>query len=63
MNCLTFVQVENVAEAIYKRHWRAPSPVWENASDNVKSFVREQAIAAIHSYEAHSDLVRRTAND
>lgn len=48
-------KVERVARAIYMTHWKAPdtatgrggSPVWENASDAVRMWVRAQAIAAI----------------
>jgi len=39
--------IEQVARAIYRTHWRAPSPVWENASDDVKDWVRKQAMSAI----------------
>ena len=41
--------IERVAQAIYRTHWRAPSPVWESASDRVKEWVREQAVSAIEA--------------
>ena len=36
--------VERLAKKIYKTHWRSPNPVWENASENVKDWVRQQAL-------------------
>ena len=35
--------VDGVARAIYLAHWRPPSPEWEQASDNVRDWVRLQA--------------------
>ena len=42
---------DGVAKVIYMTHWtpdsvgssRHPAPIWENASDDVKNFVRKQA--------------------
>lgn len=44
--------LDTLARASYLTHWRAPSPVWENASDRVKEWVREQVIRIIAEYEA-----------
>ena len=38
---------EDVARAIYSAHRRAPSPSWEQASDDVREWVRVQARAAL----------------
>jgi hypothetical protein len=39
--------LEDVAQAIYRTHWRAPSPTWEETSEEVRDWVRAQAEAAI----------------
>ncbi len=39
--------VEGVARAIYSAHWRPPSPEWEQASENVRNWVRVQAREAL----------------
>jgi len=39
--------VEGVAKAIYETHWAKPAPPWENASANVRGWVREQATSAL----------------
>lgn len=39
--------LEAVAKAIYMTHWREGCPIWDNASENVKQWVRKQAEAAI----------------
>ena len=43
--------IELIAREIYKANWRKPSPIWENTSDNVRDWVRNQAQAAILKYE------------
>jgi len=43
--------IEQVARAIYRTHWRAPSPVWESTSENVRNWVREQARSAIEAMQ------------
>lgn len=43
--------LDTIAEAIYNAHWKEKSPVWPDASDNVKEFVRKQAFEAIRAYE------------
>ena len=35
--------IEGLARAIYQTHWRAPSPEWDAASENVRDWVRAQA--------------------
>ena len=40
-------ETEAVAEAIYMTHWRAPSPPWKDASEEVRAWVRKQAAAAV----------------
>ncbi len=39
--------VDGVARAIYLAHWRPPSPEWEQASENVRNWVRVQAREAL----------------
>jgi len=39
-------EIERIAQAIYRTHWRSPSPAWNDASDAVQGWVREQAINA-----------------
>jgi hypothetical protein len=39
--------VEGVARAIYSAHWGPPSPGWDQASDNVRDWVRVQAREAL----------------
>lgn len=43
--------LDTLARASYLTHWRAPSPVWENASERVKEWVREQVTVVIEEYE------------
>jgi|GraSoiStandDraft_46_1057282.scaffolds.fasta_scaffold365520_3 hypothetical protein len=43
--------IEQVARAIYRTHWRAPTPVWENASEDVRNWVRKQAQSAIEAMQ------------
>lgn len=43
--------LDTIAEAIYNAHWREKSPLWLDASDDVKAFVRKQAVEAIRAYE------------
>jgi hypothetical protein len=50
--------LDGIARAIYRAHWRAPSPVWEAASSDVQDWVREQARAALAYLRA---LARRAA--
>lgn len=38
---------EEVAQAIYNTHWREGSPTWLNASEDVKNWVRAQAVSAL----------------
>jgi hypothetical protein len=45
-------QIEAMAQAIYMTHWREPSPVWQAASENVKDWVRAQALAAMNAQYA-----------
>lgn len=48
---------EEIAKAIYGTHWGVAlesehiSPIWENASESVKSWVREQADSAIRKFD------------
>jgi len=42
---------DTIAEAIYNAHWKEKNPLWVDASDNVKEFVRKQAVEAIRAYE------------
>ena len=51
-------QIEAMAEAIYNTHWREPSPVWVNVSDDVKKWVVAQAEAALNASEAQRRLRR-----
>jgi len=37
--------------AAYYTHWREPSPIWENASDDVKDWIRAQVTNVIREYE------------
>ena len=39
--------VEGLARTIYSAHWRPPSPEWEQASENVRNWVRVQAREAL----------------
>ncbi len=45
--------LDTVARAIYRTHWRAPSPVWEATSDDVRDWVRKQAVSALEAYNAY----------
>ena len=51
-------RIERVARAIYMTHWRLPpeamrgltqpaAPVWEDASESVRDWVRAQAVNAV----------------
>jgi hypothetical protein len=40
--------IERVARTIYETHWRSPSPSWEQTSDEVREWVRAQALSAIN---------------
>jgi len=44
--------VEVAAQAIYAAHWRRPAPKWEQASAEVKEWVRYQARAAVAALRA-----------
>lgn len=55
--------IDNVARAIYTTHWRAPSPVWENASQNVRNWVRAQAWNAVVATLADSELTTVDLDD
>jgi len=44
-------RLDTLAKASYYTHWRPPSPVWENASERVKEWVREQVTNVIREYE------------
>ena len=41
--------IEAVARAIYETHWRRPAPRWDEASDDVRDWVRKQALSAINA--------------
>ena len=45
-------KIEAVAMAIYSTHWRAPSPPWGEASEDVREWVRTQALWAINALRA-----------
>jgi hypothetical protein len=45
-------EIEAVATAIYSTHWRAPSPPWSEASEEVRDWVRKQALSAINALRA-----------
>lgn len=47
--------IDVVAEAIYNTHWKEGNPVWPNASEAVRKWVREQAINAIRAVEGFRD--------
>lgn len=49
-------RIEVVAEAIYNTHRRDPSPVWADASENVRKWVRKQAESAIGVAGPHPPL-------
>jgi hypothetical protein len=40
--------IERVAQAIYATHWRRPAPAWDETSEDVRDFVRAQALSAIN---------------
>jgi hypothetical protein len=43
--------LDTLAKAAYYTHWRDISPVWENASEDVKDWVRAQVRNVIKEYE------------
>ena len=45
-------EIETVAMAIYSTHWRAPSPTWDEASEEVRDWVRKQALSAMNALRA-----------
>ena len=45
-------EIETMARAIYMTHWRAPSPTWDNAGEEVQAWVRAQAMAAWAALES-----------
>jgi hypothetical protein len=49
--------IDVVARAIYRTHWRAPSPTWDNASASVRDWVKAQARAAIEAVNAERLIV------
>lgn len=50
--------IEAIARRIYYTHWREPMPPWENASENVRDWVRKQAESAISEIETPSSQAR-----
>jgi len=43
--------LDTVARAAYNTHWYETSPTWENASEDVKEWVRKQVLNVIREYE------------
>ena len=43
--------LDTLARAAYHTHWREPSPIWENASEPVKDWIRKQVLDIIREYE------------
>ena len=44
--------IECVARAIYSAHFRPPAPTWDETSDEVRAWVRRQAMSAINALRA-----------
>lgn len=44
--------IELVARAVYSTHWRKPSPEWNETSEQVRDWVRAQALSAINGVRA-----------
>ena len=45
-------EIEEVAKAIYRTHWRKPAPEWEEASAAVRDWVCAQSLSAINALRA-----------
>jgi hypothetical protein len=45
-------EIEAVAQAIYATHRRRSAPDWDSASEDVKNWVRAQAMSAINQLRA-----------
>ena len=54
--------IDEVAAAIYETEGRRPAPIWQNASSDVRQWVRTQAKSAIAAVRAETGVSERCAS-
>jgi hypothetical protein len=47
---ITDAEIEEAAIAIYNTHRRRPAPAWEQASEEIRDWVREQAMSCLSRF-------------